>query len=240
MDLKHSPEKTFHQASCADCLRDWYAGPQGRRVREVLGREIRQRQRLHFGDSLLELAPVEVVHSDWVRMAWILRIGPEQAPLRAETDRLPLPGKAFECVVLAHAGSLAEDVDALVMEACRVLAPEGHLFLLDTTACDRVPRSRWAASMPAGLRRRQHRRRLESAGLQVRRQQALSVLPAQLPGRWLRVLGRPDALASAWLPLLGSCVLTIAQRRESIPLTPRAGWRWPRMPVRAAGGSQWA
>ncbi|AGA34364.1 hypothetical protein TVNIR_2725 [Thioalkalivibrio nitratireducens DSM 14787] len=240
MDLKHSPEKRFHQASCADCLRGWYAGPQGRRVREALGREIRQRRPLHFGDSLLELAPVELVHGEWARMAWILRIGSEQAPLRTEIDRLPLSGKSFECVVLAHAGHLTEDVEPLVMEAARVLAPEGYLFLLDTTACADSGQSRWSPALPAGLWRRQYLRRLESAGLRVRRQQALSVLPAGLPGSWLRLLGRGDVLAAPWLPLLGSCVLTIAQRRETIPLTPRARWRRARMPVRAAGSSQWA
>jgi SAM-dependent methyltransferase len=240
MDLKHSPETAFHQVFRAHCLRDWMAGPQGQRVLDSLRRELESLCPLRFGDTLLELAPVGLVDPEWTRPAWTLQVGSEAAGLRADPERLPLASGVFSCVLLTHAGAGPDRAGAVIAEAARVLAPEGHLFLLGVAACPGQVRGGPGSVVPAGLRRGAYRRWLEQAGLGVHRQLTLSLLPARLPASWHRRLGRADAVAAAWLPLLGSAVLTVARRRDVIPPSPRAArLGWARPSVRA-GGSQWA
>jgi SAM-dependent methyltransferase len=241
MDLKHSPETAFHQVFRASCLRDWCAGPQGQRVLASLVRELESLCPLRFGETLLELSPVGLIRPEWTGPAWLLQVGSEGAGLRAEPDRLPLASGVFSCVVVMHAGAAPDRTGAVIAEAARVLAPEGHLFLLGLAACPGQGRGSLGVPVPAGLRRRAYRRWLERAGLGVHRQLALSLLPARLPASWHRRLGRADAVAAAWLPILGSSVLTVARRRDVIPLSPRAArLSWPRASVRAGGSSQWA
>lgn len=241
MTLKHNSENPFHQASCVECLQQWYAGPQGQRVLAMLGEEFTTRgQRLRFGDAVLELTPISLLQPDWTGSAWGLGIGPAEARLRARPDQLPLPARSFSAVLVAHAGLLEADGLKVIIEAARVLAPEGHLFFLEITAC--LPREAnvLKRALSVGLQRRLYRQWLDQAGLRVRRQRTLSLLPSRLPVSWHRALGSADAWVAPWLPLPGSCVLTVAQRRDAAPLAPRARWRWQRVPVRAAGGSQWA
>jgi len=241
MDLKHSAERTFHQAFRADCLRDWYAGPQGRRVLEMLRRELGSLCPLRFGDSVLELAPIALVRPEWTGPAWMVQVGSGSAGLDAEPDRLPLAPNTFSCVLVAHAGISSLGADAVIAEAARVLAPEGHLFLLEINACPPAGAGSLGTVLPVGLQRRVYRRWLEQAGLGVRRQRTLSLLPGRFPQSLHRRLGRIDALAAPWLPFLGSCVLTVARRRDAAPLSPRgARIRWSRLSVRPGGASQWA
>ena len=241
MDLKDNAERAFHQAFRADCLRDWYAGMQGHRVLEMLRRELGALCPLRFGDSFLELAPVALLRPEWTGPAWTVQVGSGNAGLHAEPDRLPLASDSFSCVLVAHAGMSSVGADAVIAEAARVLAPEGHLFLLEINACPPAGASSLGTLVPVGLQRRVYRRWLENAGLGVRRQRTLSLLPGQLPQSLHRRLGRVDALAAPWLPFLGSCVLTVARRRDVAPLSPRgARLRWSRLSVRPGGASQWA
>jgi len=240
MDLKHSPENGFQQTSCAEYLRGWYAAPQGRRVLETVLREIGDHRALRYGDALLEIAPVRLVDEEKVGPAWTLRVGSEAAALRADPLRLPLPAESIACVLLAHACTDPSGAGPLIAEAARVLAPEGCLLLLESGACAASGRHARGSALPPGMRRGVYRRWLEQAGLSVRGQSVLSVLPARLPSSWHRALGRADALAAPWFPMLGSCVLTIAQRRDLMPLSTRSRWRALRVPVRASGSSQWA
>lgn len=231
----------FHQVFRANCLRDWFAGPQGQRVLASLRRELESICPLRFGDTLLELAPVGLMDPESTRPAWTLQVGSEAAALHAEPEQLPLASGVFSCVLLTHSGAAPERAGAVVAEAARVLAPEGHLFLLGLAACPGQAVGGLRSAVPAGLRRRAYRRSLEQAGLGVHRQLTLSLLPATLPASWYRRLGRVDAVAAAWLPVLGTCVLTVARRRDVMPLSPRAarlGWSGPS--VRAGGTSQWA
>jgi SAM-dependent methyltransferase len=240
MGLKDSPENAFEQTARADCLRRWYAGPQGQHVLEALVREITTHCVLHFGDMLLEVSPVRLVSQERIGSVWTVRVGSEVADLRAEADCLPLPAESFSCVILAHACTNPKRAAGVIAEAARVLAPEGRLFLLESGACSAARGSTPGAPFPVGLQRGLHRRWVQQAGLSVRRQPALSLLSSRLPPGWHRALAGVDRLGAPWLPALGTCVLTVAQRRDALPLSPRARWRSLRMPVRAAGGSQWA
>jgi SAM-dependent methyltransferase len=240
MGLKDSPENEFEQTVRADCLRRWYAGPQGAQILDALIREIASHCVLHFGDSLLELSPVSLVPKDRFGSAWTIRLGSEASDLRAEAHRLPLPAESFSCVILAHTCSDGDRAQRVIAEAARVLAPEGRLFLLESGSCPAARGGTLRASLPVGLQRGTHRRWVQQAGLSVRRQLALSLLSSRLPNRWHRALARVDRMGAPLLPALGSCVLTVAQRREVMPLSLGARWRSSRVPVRAAGGSQWA
>jgi SAM-dependent methyltransferase len=240
MDLKDSPENEFEQTARAGCLRRWYAGPQGQRVLEALVREIATHCVLHFGDTLLEVSPVSLVPKERFGPVWTVRVGSEAAELRAEGHRLPLPAESFSCVILAHVCTNPERAERVIAEAARVLAPEGRLFLLESGTCSPAGGAMLGAPFPVGLQRGLHRRWVQQAGLSVRRQPALSLLSSRLPTGWHRALAGVDRLGAPWLPVLGTCVLTVAQRRDALPLSPRTRWRSLRMPVRAAGGSQWA
>jgi len=240
MGLKDSPENAFEQTARAACLGRWYAGPQGQRVLEALVREIAAHCVLHFGDLLLEVSPVSLVSKDRVGSVWTVRVGSERSDLRAEAGRLPLPAESVSCVILAHACTHPDRATGLIAEAARVLAPEGRLFLLESGACPAVRGSTPRGTFPVGLQRGLHRRWIQQAGLSVRRQPALTLLSSRLPSGWHRALAGVDRLGAPWLPALGTCVLTVAQRRDALPLSPRAHWRSLRMPVGAAGGSQWA
>ncbi|TVP87738.1 MAG: methyltransferase domain-containing protein [Thioalkalivibrio sp.] len=238
MDLKHSPERAFHQAFGSDCLREWYSGPQGLRVLEALHQQMGIFCRPRFGDAWLEVGPVRLLDAEWIRPVHALHADPRSRTLPAQGDLLPLAAESFSCVLVAHALGDAEDSGKVIAEAARVLAPEGHLFLLESRHC-RAPRPRRLA-LPAGLRRRS-RQLLAQAGLGVHRQVALSALPAALPGGWHRRLGPLDAAVSPWLPVLGSAVLTVASRRDLLPIAPAASrLRWSRDAMRAGGSSQWA
>ncbi|MBS0001663.1 MAG: methyltransferase domain-containing protein [Thioalkalivibrio sp.] len=236
MDLKHSPERAFHQASRADCLQDWYSGPHGLRVLEALRQQLQVFCRPRFGDAWLEVGPVSLLSPEWTGPVHALHADPRSRTLPAQGGLLPLTAATFSCVLVAHALGDAEDAGDVIAEAARVLAPEGHLFILESSHCGppgwRRPRQ--------GLRRRS-RRLLGRVGLEVRRQVALSMLPAALPDGWHRRLGPLDAAVSPWLPVLGSCVLTVGRRRDLMPIAPSATrLRWSRDAVRAGGGSQWA
>ena len=241
MDLKHSPERTIHQAFRADCLRDWYAGMQGQRVLELLHRELGSLCPSRFGDSFLELAPIPLVPPEWTGPAWALRVGSASAGLRAEPEHLPLAAESFSCVLVAHVAAPSGRAGAVIAEAARVLAPEGHLLLLEINGCPPAGAGRLGRAVPVGLQRRLYRYWLEQAGLGVHRQRVLSLLPGRLPPSLHRRLGRLDALAAPWLPFLGNCLLTVARRRDAAPLSPKgARLRWSRPSVRHGGASQWA
>lgn len=240
MDLKHSPERRFHQASRADCLQDWYSGPQGLRVLEALHQQMEAFCRPRFGEAWLEVGPVSLLDPEWTRPVHALHADPGSRMLAARGDHLPLAAEAFSCVLVAHALGGAEDRGHVIAEAARVLAPEGHLFLVESGHCNPPGRRRGHRALPVGLRRHS-RRLLRQAGLGVHRQVALSVLPARLPGGWHRRLGRLDTAVSPWLPVLGNCVLTVARRRDPSPIAPAAArLRWSRDAVRTGGTSQWA
>jgi hypothetical protein len=241
MDLKHSRQAAFHQASRADCLRDWYSGPQGLSVQKALRRQLQTFCRPRFGDAWLEVGPLSLLHPEWAGPARTLHADPQSQTLRAQAGFLPLAAETFSCVLLAHALGDADDGGAIIAEAVRVMAPEGHLFLLESGHCNASRRQGMRSALPLGLRRRRLRHLLGAAGLGVRRQVALTVLPAGLPAGWHRRLGNFDATVSSWLPLLGSCVLTVARRRDLIPIAPVASrLRWSRGALRAGETSQWA
>jgi SAM-dependent methyltransferase len=241
MDLKHSPQAAFHQASRAGCLRRWYAGPQGLRVHAALRRQLDISCRPRFGDAWLEVGPLNLLRPEWTGPAQVLHAGLQSQRLRAQAAFLPFPPETFSCVLLTHALRDPDDDAAVIAEAVRVMAPEGHLFLLESGCCSSSGRWSVRSAVPVGLRRRRLRRLLEAAGLGLRRQLAFTVLPTALPRSWHRRLSRLDAAVSPWLPLLGTCVLTVARRRDLIPLARVAARpRWSRGAVRAGGRSQWA
>lgn len=241
MGLKHSPQAAFDQASRVDCLRDWYSSPQGLSVQKALSRQLQTFCRPRFGDAWLEVGPLGLLRPEWAGPARTLHADPQSQMLRAQAGFLPLASETFSCVLLAHALGDADGAGAVIAEAARVLAPEGHLFLLESGHCSSSGRRGVRSALPLGLRRRRFRQLVGAAGLGVRRQAALTVLPAALPGGWHRRLHSFDAALSPWLPLLGSCLLTVARRRDLIPITPAASrLRWSRGPLRADGTSQWA
>ncbi len=239
--MKHSPHQGFHQAFRGDCLRAWYASPKGIHALERLHREMAARCPFRFDTTFLELAPVSVVAADRTRGAWVLRAGPGESRLQTEADRLPLASDSFSCVLVAHIDALDAEPSAVIAEAARVLKPEGHLFLLETNVCLASARKRLGDRLPIGFRRHLYRRWIGEAGLEVRHQASLSLLPTRLAGAWPRRLVPFDARLAPWLPLLGNCILTVARRRDTIPLSPDTlRMRWSRLTVRAGGTSQWA
>jgi len=240
MDLKHSPERAFHQASRSDCLQRWYSGPQGLRVLAALHQQMGAFCRPRFGDAWLEVGPVRLLDAEWTRPVHALHADPQSRTLAAQGDRLPLAAETFSCVLVAHALHDAEDAGNVVAEAARVLAPEGHLFLLESGHCGAAGRRPLRRALPGGLRR-SSRRLLVQAGLGVHRQVALSALPAVLPAGWHRRLSHLDTAVSPWLPVLGNSLLTVARRRDLKPIAPGASrLRWSREGIRAGGTSQWA
>lgn len=240
MDPKHSPERAFHQASRSDCLQRWYSDPQGLRVLAALHEQMGIFCRPRFGDAWLEVGPLSLLDAEWTRPVHALHADPRSRTLAAQGDRLPLAAETFSCVLVAHALHDGEDGGSVIAEAVRVLAPEGHLFLLESGHCGAPGRRRLRRALPAGLRWRS-RRLLVQAGLGVHRQVALSALPAMLPAGWHRRLSHLDATVSPWLPVLGNSVLTVAKRRDLIPIAPAASrLRWSREGIRAGGTSQWA
>lgn len=241
MDLKHSPPGAFHQAARADCLRRWYARPQGRRVQQELGRQLGSLRLPRFGDAWLEVAPLGLLRPEWTGPAWVVRVGSGADAVSAEPDRLPLAAESFSCVLLAHMIASCARAEDAIAEAARVLASEGYLFLLEGGDCPLPGQRRLRARLPVGLQRRNHRRWLSAVGLEVCRQVTLSVAPARLPESWQRRIGTLDVLAAPWLPIFGTCVLTVARRRDVSPLRlGGARLRWAGMSVRAGGSSQWA
>lgn len=241
MDLKHSPRGEFHQASRVECLRRWYERPQGRRVQRELGRQLASLRPPRFGDAWLEVGPLGLLRPEWTGPAWVVRVGPGADALPAEPDRLPLASEGFRCVLLAHTIASGGQAEAAIVEAARVLASEGYLFLLEANDCPVSGRRHLRGRLPVGLQRRNYRRWLSAAGLEVCRQVTLSVAPVPLPESWQRRLDPLDARVAPWLPVFGTCVLTVARRRDVIPLRlGGARLRWAGMSVRAGGSSQWA
>jgi len=254
MDLKHSPEEAFEQTPWQNCFQKWGESPLGQRIRQLLVAEIRRSIALRYSDRLLQIAPVDLLSASALQPAWVLRLllqsmakpalaRPEMpADIVADPGFLPLAPESFAGILLIQFGTSREERSQVIAEAVRVLAPEGYLFLLETNVCRSPLGSPWAlarASLPAGLRRRENRKQLQAAGLQVRRQLALTVLPGALPLRWQQVLANADARMAVWFPAAASCVLTVAQRRQPLPMA-GGRWRWTRQPAGAAGSSQWA
>lgn len=242
MDLKHSPEEAFEQIPRQHYLRRWRASPLGQRVGQLALAEIQRHCVLRYGDRVLQLAPVNLLPPAALDPAWVLRVAPADGDIWAETGFLPLAPESFSAILLLREGPARGDWDQPIAEATRVLAPEGHLFLLDLTLYRARLGRGWSsprALLPAGMHRRYTRRQLLAAGLQIKHQRALTMLPGTLPSRWQQVLARADARLAPWLPAAASVVLTIARRRDALPLT-GGRWRWTGFPARAANGSQWA
>jgi hypothetical protein len=246
--MKHSPHQTFHQAFQADCLRDWYASPKGSMYSNIC--------------TALNSAPCAPCDSTLPSGAGSDRTGgprvnpgrpgrsgwvPEQCrPAGRSRIACRWPRRFFSCVLVAHIGIASDSAVAVITEAARVLAPEGHLLLLEITGCPSgkrggsAPDSRArsgcsAASIASGWKQ---------AGLDVQHQRALSLLPGRLDpipsiapsGSYRCAAWRP------WLPLLGNCVLTLARRRDAIAAVAQgcAPALVATLTVRAGGTSQWA
>lgn len=208
-------------------LAQWYAQPQGRRVRERFLERIRRYGEPGPGDLAVELAPIPILEDCDALQAPLIRIASPNPMLRMDPEAWPLESACAQRVVLAHPGAQSPHPAAVVAEAARVLEPEGRIFLLEGNRLQRAGRNGVRASaLPEGLRRRQYRELLEAADLEVLDQWSLSLLPPGLPAAWQKRLAAMDAWTLRGLPPLASMILTVAHKRVDMPLRPAQRFRF--------------
>ena len=249
MGLEHNPDKVSEQISWRHCFQKWLQSPAGERIRVAVRQEMRHYCHLSYADRIVQLAPMPLLPDIEREGAWWIHLASSQAQVLADYAFLPLQSERFSCVILAYCALYAEDMEQVMMEVARILAPEGYVFLLEVPSCvswQQIRRERLGlvkathTVLPAGLRRGIQRRWVRHAGLQLRRQRNMSIMPAMFPADWQGAMSSADRWLAPWLVPLGSCVLTIAQRRDVIPLFDRRRWGWSGAPLQAPRGSQWA
>lgn len=97
------------------------------RVLELLAPRVRQALGVDASKSMLALARARLAEGGFAHVAVRL----------ADMYRLPLADRSFDIVVLQMVLHHAEDPDGAVREAIRVLAPGGHLLVVDLAEHDR-------------------------------------------------------------------------------------------------------
>ena len=212
-----------------ECLGEWYAQPQGRRVRERLLDRMRRHATGNPLDVAVELAPAPLMDPDTHDQARVLRVAPPHPDIRIDPESWALETAGARVVVLGHPCSWSAQPQVVVNEAARVLEPEGHLFMLEANRLHGDPEAGlWPSPVPEGLRAVRYRGMLGEAGLEVLEQWNLSLLPPGLSVTWQRRLARLDPWTLRGVPPLAGVILTIAHKRVEEPLRPARGMQFAR------------
>lgn len=132
----------------------WQAAPRGQRLLQRQVEEVSRRLPDLFGRHLLQvgswgqggelLAGCQMLHR---AVLGTVRGLPGQTLV--EPERLPLPAKSVDALLLAHVLDFAESPQAVLREANRVLSERGRLIVLGFN-----PLSLWGARQLLGLRDR--------------------------------------------------------------------------------------
>lgn len=220
-------------------LETWYEGPRGRyllRQEEALATELLSRV---FGYHQLQLGVTRsqplatdspLGHKIYANLASGGDVG-----LVSEPDCLPFANDCMDAVVLHHALEFAEKPHALLREAHRVLAPQGHLLVLGFNPLSLfgarirvagwLPNRVWSETHQIGMRRL--RDWLDLLGADVQSVRHCFVTPPAGGQRLFRLLSRSDELAMRYQLPLGGVYAVLAQKKVSTLTPARIRWRKP-------------
>ncbi|MCK8515115.1 class I SAM-dependent methyltransferase [Methylonatrum kenyense] len=220
-------------------LRAWYETPAGQRVaaceRAVLGPLLRRCANVR----LLQVGshPDGFPDSDTGHAArWLAtQGGSPDSQLRSHAAALPLVDGSMHTVLLLHALEFADSPHAVLREAVRVLAPEGHLLIvvfnpLSLFGMHRALLGCWRADAPwsghyyGGHRLRDWCRLLELEPVCVRATAFAAPSRLRLPGR---TAARLEQFCQSRLRGIGGVRIILARKRLPRRLPPRG----PAIPV---------
>lgn len=239
-------------------LREFYASPMGRAVRQLIGERLRtlwpaqtgglatgQRMLgLGFATPFLPLFDGEASHivaampAGQGVMSW-----PEAAANRvtlADEQTLPFPDRCFDRLILVHCVEGSPALRPMMRECWRVLADGGRLIVVVAnrrSLWSRAEASPFAQGRPYSM---SQITRLLRDNMFVPLQTATALFAP--PVGW-RLFGRfassLEKLGTRWFPTLGGALVVEAEKQLYAPLnaTPApSGARMPaRVPVKAAG-----
>lgn len=220
-------------------LRAWYRTPAGQRVaaceRAVLEpllrrcANVRMLQVGSHGDGLLD---VETDHA----ARWLLATeAMADSQVLGRADAVPLIDASMQTVLLLHALEFADAPHAVLREAVRVLAPEGHLLIVTFNPLSLLGLNRalfgcwrgdapWSGHYYGGHRLRDWCRLLELEPVCVRATAFAAPSRIQLPGSLTLGLAR---FCQKRLPGIGGVRIILARKRLPRRLPPRP----PAIPV---------
>ena len=155
--------------------------------------------------------------------------------LRSELDCLPLANDSVDVVLLHHALEFAEKPHALLREAHRVVAPQGHILVvgfnptsiygLGARVSGLFPGRLWSDAHTIGTRRL--RDWLDLLGAEMQSVQHCFVTPPAGGDHMFRFLSGCDRLAMRYHLPLGGVYAVQAQKKVSTLTPNRIRWRKP-------------
>ncbi len=155
--------------------------------------------------------------------------------LQAEPDCLPLANDSIDAVVLHHALEFSDKPHALLREAHRVVAPQGHLLIVGFNPISLYgvgarlrglfPERLWSDAHHISTRRLGDW--LDLLGAEMQSVQHCFVTPPAGGERLFRFLSRCDRLAMRYHLPLGGVYVVRAQKKVSTLTPNRIRWRKP-------------
>lgn len=222
-----------------DRLETWYAAPRGQYL-------LAQEQALcdELLDSVFGYHQLQLGVTRQQRLASDSRLGHKiyanavsggEVGLVSAPDCLPFADDSIDVVVLHHALEFADKPHALLREAHRVLAPQGHvlvlgfnpasLFGLAIRVAGWFPGRLWSDSHQIGTRRLNDW--LDLLGTEVQAVRHSFITPPAGGERLFRYLSRSDQLAMRYQLPLGGVYAVLAQKKVSTLTPSRIRWRKP-------------
>ena len=214
-------------------LRSWYETPAGLRVAacerailEPLLQRCANVRMLQIGSHAGGLLDSETGHA----ARWLLAAdGSPEIQIRGRSEALPLVDASMHTVLLLHALEFAETPHAVLREAVRVLAPEGHLLIVTFNPLSLLGMNRallgcwrrdapWSGHYYGGHRLRDWCRLLELEPVCVRATAFAAPSRLQLPGR---ITSRLEQFCQKRLPGFGGVRIILARKRVRRRLPPR-------------------
>lgn len=133
-----------------ETLQQWSVSPRGQQLLELEKRELQRLLPDVFGRHLLQvgswLGGTQLLSSaETLHRAVLGTVSDEGVSALIEPERLPLPEKSVDAVVLPHTLEFADSPHQVLREVARVLNDRGRLFLFGFS-----PWSLWALRRPLG------------------------------------------------------------------------------------------
>lgn len=215
-------------------LRNWYRTPVGRLLEQAERQALAQRMDRLSGAALLQLGGFyeRPRLSANTGRQWLAE-PPDSGPVdcRLEFERLPLQSNSIDIMVLLHVLEFSAEPQAVLREAERVLASEGHLLVLgfnpwSSWGVTRAWRGHAKAEGPwrgRYLSPGRARDWLTLLGLEVEHTDYLYFRPPWNSSLAQERLQPLERLGPRCLPWLGGVYLTVARKRVAAvtPLRPR-------------------
>jgi SAM-dependent methyltransferase len=220
-------------------LETWYAGPRGQYLLEQEEALTSQLLDAVFGYHQLQIGVTRnqplaldshLGHKIYANLAEGGRVGLVSGP-----DCLPFADDSIDVVVLHHALEFAAKPHALLREAHRVLAPQGHIIVLGfnpaslfgaiTRVAGWFPGRLWSDSHHIGTRRLKDW--LNLLGTEVQSVRHCFATPPAGGERLFRLLSRTDSLAMRYQLPLGGVYAVFAQKKVTTLTPTRIRWRKP-------------